>query len=438
MLNPIFALLVLGAVLTAALGDAMPAVSAAGLASAKSAVELAIGLIGQMALWLGFMAILEAAGVMTSVARLLRPVMRRLFPDVPPDHPAMAAMTLNLGANILGLANAATPFGIKAMVELERLNPRPGVATNAMATFLAINTSGVAVLAFDVMAIRAELGAGIVSGVVLPTVFATACSTVVGVSVAKLTERLPRFAAERYPALSNAAPEPGSTAMADLGVGAVEEGPEPASSWGPRAVALLAGGVLVVAFVRFVLREASGGSSVLDIVKLTANGWLLPSLMMVIVLVGVARGVRVYEVFIEGAKGGFRVAVAILPYLVAILVAVGMFRASGALDIVISWLRPAADLLGFPPAALPMALVRPLSGSGALGVMAEIMKTEGPDSLLGFTVSVMNGSTATTFYVLAVYYGAIGVRAVRHTVWACLAADLTGALAAVFFARVFF
>lgn len=415
----------------------MPAVSAAAIDSAKSAVQLAIGLIGQMAMWLGFMAILEAAGVMRGVARLLRPILSRLFPDVPPDHPAMAAMTLNLGANVLGLANAATPFGIKAMIELERLNARPGVASNAMVMFLAINTSGVAVLAFDIIAVRAELGAQIVSGVLLPSALATACSTVVGVVAVKLIERLPAFAAERYPP-SEAKTSPSLTWGAGSASDRPTDVPETGVSRGGTVVAIATAGVILVAFPRFVLGALAEGATGLDVVKAAANEWLLPILMLSIVLAGLSRGVKVYEVFIEGAKGGFHVAVAIIPYLVAILVAVGMLRASGALDLFITGIRPLTDALGFPAGALPMALVRPLSGSGALGVAAEIMRVEGPDSLLGFTVSVMNGSTATTFYVLAVYYGAVGIRAVRHTVWACLAADAAGAVASVFFARLFF
>lgn len=433
MLNPVFAFLVIAAVLIGAFGGTMDALGPASAAGAKSAVELAIGLIGQMALWLGLMSILEAAGIMGHVARALRPLMTRLFPDVPPDHPAMSAMILNMVANMLGLANAATPFGLKAMVELNRLNDRPGVATDSMALFLAINTSGVAVLPLGVIAVRAQMGATDVAGITIPSILATSCSTVVAILVAKTLAGRARFARERYPASAEPAPE--EAAIAGLEAAEAKAAHQQPISKVGAVVAVLALGALIVALG---LEIARAEAVDFELFKSLASHWLLPTLMLFIVVVGLARTVRVYEVFIEGAKSGFRIGVLIIPYLVAILVAVGMFRASGALEMLLGVLAPVTSLVGFPPELLPMALIRPLSGSGALGVMMETMKTHGPDSFVGFAVSVLNGSTETTFYVLAVYFGSVGVRAVRHTLLACLAADLTGALAAVAFARLFF
>lgn len=434
MLNGIFAALILSAVLTAAYTGTMPEVTRASIDSAKGATTLALGLIGQMTLWLGLVAVLERAGIMGWIARRLEPVMTRLFPSVPADHPAMSAMILNIVANMLGLTNAATPFGLKAMVELDRLNDRPGVATNDMALFLAINTSGVAVLPLGVIAGRAELGAENVSGIMFPSIFATMCSTIVAVLVAKALAGRPAFAVEQYEAGERVeAPAidglDEAQAQADL--------QRPTSPWG-LALAAAAGLALFVALGMRVITLAGEGASGLDIFKDISNAWLLPLLMCGIILIGTARQVRVYEVFIVGAKAGFRVGVMLIPYLVAILVAVGMFRASGAMDALLAVLSPVTGLIGFPAEALPMALIRPLSGSGAYGVMMETMKAYGPDSFIGFLVSVLNGSSDTTFYVLAVYYGAVGVRVVRHTVVACLAADLTGAVSSLVFARVFF
>lgn len=433
MLNGIFAALILSSVLVAAFDDGMGALTRASIDAARDATTLAIGLIGQMALWLGFVSVLEAAGAMGAIARAARPIMTRLFPGVPAEHPAMSAMVLNLSANVLDLGNAATPFGIKAMVELDKLNERPGVATDAMALFLAINTSGVAVLPFRVLAGRAELGADDVSGVVVPSLIATSASTLVAIATARLLAGWGRFAAERYPEGERRAPPsiPGLEA-------AEEEAGRSASISRPAlALAAAVGLALLVALGRQAASAVGQGEGWLEIAKEISSDWLLPALMVTFVLVGLVRRVKVYEVFIEGAKGGFRVAVMIIPYLVAILVAVGMFRASGALDAVLRTVAPVAALVGMPAEVLPMALVRPLSGSGAYGVMMETMRAHGPDSFVGFAVSVMSGSTETTFYVLAVYLGAIGVRAVRYTVYACLAADATGALVAVAAARIF-
>jgi spore maturation protein SpmA len=439
VLNAIFIALVAGAVLVAAFSGTMTATNQAALDAAKNAVMVvALGLVGPMALWLGFMRVLREAGFMAQVARALAPVMRWLFPDVPAEHPAMGAMILNLSANVLGLGNAATPFGLKAMRELETLNPRPGVSTNSMALFLAINTSGVAVLPLGVIAIRTSLGSTNPAGIVVPTLLATACSMVVAVTVAKLLQGRALFSAERAAAsLSGGSAPVAAPAIAGLDTAeqaaAVERRPDPlrrAAVW------------VFVALLGYALVQELGSAppeqSAFDAVKDVLDGWLLPLLMTAIVGFGFARRIDVYDAFIRGAREGFEIAVMIIPYLVAILVGVAMFRASGALGALTAIVSPVTSTVGFPAEALPMALIRPLSGSGGMAVMTETMTTWGPDSFVGYLVSVINGSTETTFYVLALYFGSVGVRAARHTVLACLAADFTGIAAALVFSRIFF
>ncbi len=393
----------------------MAALAAAMVDSATGAVTLAIGLIGVMALFLGLMKVAEAGGLLVIIARLVRPLMQRLFPDVPPDHPAMGAMILNISANALGLGNAATPFGIRAMQELDKLNPHKGTATNAMALFLAINTSSVTLLPTGVIALRAAAGSIDPAGILPTTLFATIISTTVAIIMAKLCQRYwavapPDRAADGAPAAAVSAPGEALPEDADGSQG----GYAPWVSYA--ALAVIAGLVP------------------LTIVYGTALApWIIPGLMVGLLGFGVARGVRVYEMFVEGAKEGFEVAFRIIPYLVAILVAVGMFRASGALALLITPLGSLTNLVGLPPEALPMALLRPLSGSGAYGILASIINAPaiGPDSYTGYLVSTFQGSTETTFYVLAVYFGAVQVRRVRHAIAAALTADVAGIAGAV-------
>lgn len=441
MLNWVFLFLVAGAVLTAAFGGSMKAVTDASLASARSAVELALGLIGQMGLWLGFMRILQDAGLMRSIARGLAPVMKRVFPDVPADHPAMGAMIMNMAANMLGLGNAATPFGLKAMIELNRLNTRPGVATNAMALFLAINTSGVAVLPLGVVAIRATLGSSDPAGIVVPSILASALNTIVAVFAAKGLERLGMFAPERYEAIGSAVETKPIAGMNEAEQVAAKVEP---ASLGARLTAWGIGIAVLVALGLQAWRLMNPESpdvlplSGADTARTIFSDWLLPLLMLSIVLFGLSRRVRVYESFIAGAKESFQIAITIIPFLLAILVAIGMFRASGGMEALVLALAPLTSLIGLPAEALPMALIRPLSGSGAIAVMTETMKTYGPDSLVGYMVGVMNGTSETTFYVLALYFGSVQVRAIRHTLAACMTADVVGLLAAVWVTRWFF
>lgn len=429
-MNGIFLGIFAVAFVTAALLGNMGPASQGLFDGAKASVDLAIGLIGYMAFFLGLMKVAEEAGLMRLLARAIRPLMVRLFPDVPPEHPAMAAMILNFSANMLGLVNAATPFGIKAMHELEKLNRHPGTATNAMCLFLAINTSGLALLPSGVVAMRASMGSGDPWGIVAPTLFATGVATIAGIFAAKSLQRLPRFAvppptreidtAETAEAEAELVDPPGG----DFG---------PTAHYGLAAFLAIAIGLLVVPPVAAALLPAGHGSiGPLRAFADSASDAVIPVLVMSIVTFGAWRKVRVYEAFVVGAKEGWTVAIVIIPYLVAILGAVGMFRGSGAMDMVAGLVGGLTEPLGMPAEVLPQAIVRPLSGSGAYGLMAELLTTHGPDSKIGYLTSVLQGSTETTFYVLAVYFGAVGVFRVRHAAWAGLAADAVGAAAAVF------
>lgn len=407
-MNIVFSVIVALAVFCAAWLGTAAEVGKAALDSAKQAVELAIGLIGYMALFLGLMKIVDEAGGLAFMTRLIRPLLVRLFPDVPPDHPAMGAMVMNLAANALGLANAATPFGLKAMKELSELSRDKPIATNAMVLFLAINTSGLALLPTGVIGLRALHGSTDPASIFTTTLLATSISTIVGVAAAKLFARLAHFA-----------PSP-EQQEADRAVVAVRR-PTPMVDLVPLALffATLIG-IVTVVYV--------GGER--------ASAWIVPGLVFGMIALGVVRRVRVYEVFIAGAKDGFQMGITIIPYLVAILVAVGMFRASGGLQLVVDTLSPLTSLIGLPAEALPLALLRPLSGSGAFALTTEVLKTHGPDSYLGLLVSTMQGSTETTFYVLAVYFGSVGVTRVRHAVAAGISADIAGVLGSILAVRL--
>jgi len=391
----------------------MESLSQAMVKSAGSSVELAIGLIGVMTLFLGLMKVAEEGGLLTILARLIRPLMVRLFPDVPPEHPAMGAMILNMSANAMGLGNAATPFGIRAMQELDKLNQQPGTATNAMALFLAINTSSVTLLPTGVIALRAAAGSHDPAGILPTTLFATICSTVAAIAAAKIYQRF-------FPQVI----VPAAEAVADADDGAHTDallGPKQEIKAYPLWVSLIAlsGVVALIPVTILYGRQISP--------------WVIPALMLGFLTFGAVRRVRVYEVFVDGAKEGFQVAVKIIPYLVAILVAVAMFRASGALETMVGWLGRWTAIVGLPAEALPMALLRPLSGSGAYGLLASIIEDPaiGPDSYIGYLVSTLQGSTETTFYVLAVYFGAVQVRRIRHSLAAALSADFVAIMASV-------
>lgn len=434
MLNGIWLALILGSILCAAFTGRMDALQQKALESAGDAVRLVIGLVGVMAFFLGLMRVARDGGLLLAVARAVGPILRRLFPDVPPDHPAMGAMIMNLASNILGLGNAATPFGLKAMTELDRLNPRPGVASDAMVLFLAINATSVAVLPLGTIAVRAAAGSAAPAAILVPTLLATSASTLTAVAMHVLLRRRKRFRFDRF-----AAVEPPADAAPG---GPAPEVPGPTRMPGPppRSVQVVLLGFTLALAVALVLHVTSALAtrSGADVAREVLSSWLLPALIAALLAVGLRGGVRVYESAVEGAREGLEVAIRIVPFLVVILVAVGMFRASGALDLVISVLDPLTSRLGVPAEALPMALLRPLSGSGAFGVMSEILTTHGPDSFVGLLVSTLQGSTETTFYVLAVYFGAARVREGRHALAACLIGDVAGFAAATAACHAFF
>jgi spore maturation protein SpmA len=404
MMNWVFFGIVALAFLSALIGGTAAEVGAAALASAKGSVDLAIGLIGYIALFLGLMKVVEEAGGLKAMARLIRPILIRLFPDVPVDHPAMGAMIMNISANALGLGNAATPFGLKAMAELNKLNREQGVATNAMVLFLAINTSGLALIPSGIIGLRALNGSADPAVIFPTTLMATGLSTIIGISIAKFLSRLPMFRVGQ------------EQREADEEIAASQRGEHSWTSLVPAALFFLGMGGLCYAVYFF--GEA-------------ASSWIIPGLIMGMLTFGVVRGVKVYEVFVAGAKEGFQMAVMIIPYLIAILSAVGMFRASGGLGAVVGALGELTAVIGLPAEVLPLAILRPLSGSGAFALTAELLNTHGPDTYVGVLASTLNGSTETTFYVLAVYFGSVGVSRIRHAVWAGLAADLAGVFASV-------
>ena len=394
----------------------MDALGTSMIEAASASVTLAIGLVGVMALFLGLMKVAEGGGLLVIIARAVRPLMQRLFPDVPPDHPAMGAMILNMSANILGLGNAATPFGIRAMQELDKLDPHKGTATNAMALFLAINTSSVTLLPTGVIALRAAAGSTDPAAIVPTTLVATICSTTVAIITAKFCQRF-------WPVgeAKDAVAQPGAAGEEEFeGPPSDELDTEGADLAYPAwvSVALLGAILALVPLTVFFGR--------------TIAPWIIPGLMVGLLGFGVLRRVPVYEAFVDGAREGFQVALRIIPYLVAILVAVAMFRASGAMAILVSPLSVITGPIGLPAEALPMALLRPLSGSGAYGILASLINDPaiGPDSYTGILISTLQGSTETTFYVLAVYFGAVQVRRIRHALVAGLSADLAGIAAA--------
>lgn len=385
------------------LGDAgiMAALVKALFDSSKTAFEIALGLTGVMALWLGVMKIGERAGMLDVLTRGLTPLFRRLFPDVPPNHPALGAMTMNMGANMLGLDNAATPLGIKAMQELQTLNPSKDTASDAQILFLVINTASVTLLPVTIFTYRAQLGAADPTDVFVPLLITTYIGTLVGLFVTGFFQKLHLW---------------NRVTLAYLG----------------GATALVGG--LVAYFSSLPAAEMTRQSSIL-------SNLVLFGLVVVFLLMAVKNRVNAYEAFVEGAKEGFHTAVTIIPYLVAMLVAIAVFRASGALDLLMNAVRGAVQGLGFDARwvdALPTALMKPFSGSGARAMMIDTMQTHGADSFAGRLASIVQGSTETTFYVLAVYFGAVGIKRVRHAVACGLIADVAGVLAAVGMAYLFF
>jgi spore maturation protein SpmA/spore maturation protein SpmB len=414
----------------------MEKMSQAMLDRAKDAVmTLVLPLIGGMTLFLGAMKVAEAGGLMLVLARLIRPIMIWLFPDIPPDHPAMGAIILNMAANALGLGNAATPFGLKAMEHLDSLNPHKGTASNSMALFLAINTSSITLLPTGVIVMRAINGSADPGGILVTTLFATICSTSAAYLAIVLFQRLFPSAAAAQAAAGEpsvdleASPHPNSsdsTTPSEESPGNVEEQKASTEAY-PGWISALAIAAIISLVPLALLPWTRPWVE-------AAIPWIIPVLITGLIGYGFFRGVPVYEQFIVGAKDGWNVAVKIIPFLVAILVAVAMLQSSGALGAFVDLVGPWTSLVGLPGEALPMALLRPLSGSGALGVMLGILSDPaiGPDSYTGYLVSTIQGSTETTFYVLAVYFGAVGIKRYRHTLPAALCADVAGIFASVF------
>jgi spore maturation protein SpmA len=428
VINIIWLSLVVLATVTASYTNRMDALTKASFESAKDAVVLAIGLIGPMALWLGIMKVAEAGGLMRIVAHRVRPLMVRLFPDVPHDHPAMSAMIMNMAANALGLGNAATPMGIKAMQELDKLAPEKGTATNAMCLFLAINTSSVTLLPLGVITIRAAAGSASPAAIFIPSLIATTCSTITAIVAAKM---LARKNSGQEPAVVQATHET-ATVEAEDGVEPELYPPSTTGKWFVwLLVAVFAGGAV------YQLTSATEPLAFSAASLNSLSSWLIPALISGLLIFGYLRGVRIYETVTDGAKEGFTTAIRIIPFMVAIFVAIGMFRASGAMDILVGVLSPLTEAMGMPAEALAMGLLRPLSGSGSFAFMSEIIN-QSPDSLLSAMVSVIQGSSETTLYVLAVYFGAVGVHRTRHALPAALCGETAGLIAAVTVCNLWF
>ena len=385
------------------LGDTsvFPAMMDSTFTSSKSAFEISIGLTGVLALWLGIMKIGEKAGLINALARFLSPVFTRLFPDIPKNHPAMGSIFMNIAANMLGLDNAATPLGLKAMSQLQELNPRKDTATNPMIMFLVLNTSGLTIIPVSIMNYRAQLGAAHPTDVFIPILITTFIATLVGVIVTSLFQHVNLLSRTLVLALG--------------GMCAVCE----AIVWG------------------FIQLDAA----TMNTTSISIAAVLLMSIITGFIIAGLFKKINVYDAFTEGAKEGFTTAVRIIPYLVAFLVAIAIFRASGAMDGLISGIKSFVTWIGADATwvdALPTALMKPLSGSGARGMMLDEMTHFGADSFVGRLSCLFQGSTDTTFYILAVYFGSVSVKYTRHAVTCGLIADVAGAVAAVFICYMFF
>ena len=381
--------------------DVFPAMMNSTFESSKTAFEISLGLTGVLSLWLGVMKIGEKGGMVNALARLLSPVFCKLFPDIPKGHPVTGSIFMNIAANMLGLDNAATPLGLKAMEQLQQLNTKKDTATNPMIMFLVLNTSGLTFIPVSIMVYRAQLGAAQPTDIFIPILLATFFSTISGIIITSLYQRIN---------LLN------------------------------KVMILTVGGMCaVVAAIIWGFGQLDKDQ--MNIVSTTVANILLMTIIVGFILAGVRKKVNVYDAFIEGAKEGFQTAVRIIPYLVAILVGIGVFRASGAMDMMtngIKWCVEACggntDFVG----ALPTALMKPLSGSGARGMMVDAMTTYGADSFVGRLSCIFQGSTDTTFYILAVYFGSVGIRYTRHAVACGLLADLAGVIAAIAICYMFF
>ena len=381
--------------------DVFPAMMDSTFASSKTAFEISLGLTGVLSLWLGIMKIGERGGVVNLLSRLLSPVFVRLFPDIPKGHPVTGSIFMNIAANMLGLDNAATPLGLKAMEQMQELNPKKDTASNPMIMFLVLNTSGLTLIPVSIMVYRAQMNAAQPTDIFIPILLATFVSTLAGIVVTSLYQRINLL---------------NRTLLLTLG-----------------------GACLLIAAV--IWGFAQMDSELMNKVSTTVANILLMTIIVGFILAGVRKRVNVYDAFIEGAKDGFSTAVRIIPYLVAILVGIGVFRASGAMDMLIDGIGTAVSATGLDSqwvGALPTALMKPLSGSGARGMMVDAMTTFGADSFVGRLSCIFQGSTDTTFYILAVYFGSVGIKNTRHAVACGLLADLAGVVAAIAICYMFF
>lgn len=457
MLNYIWLGLILLAVIIGGCTDHLKDVADQAFEMAGFAVmKTALPLVGIMALWLGIMRLAERAGLVGLFARALRPVLRWLFPDVPPEHPAMGSMVLNIAAGILGLGNAATPLGLRAMEDLETLNPHPGTATNAMCTFLAINTSSIQLIPATAIAILAANNSSNPTAIVGTSILATTCAALSAVIAAKLLARLPMFhdpaiagaAAGRQstPSAQPAGKTSPSTGRSNAAIPAPDNQPAGPMPWWGTGLLVLFFVFFAYLFLRLAFPALVGAQPQPDFaaqktfvrVINAVSRLSIPFLLAGFPLYAILRRVRIYEEFVDGAKEGFEVAIRIIPYLVAILVAIGMFRAAGGIDLLSKVLHPVMQAAGFPPDLLPMVLMRPLSGSGTLGMFAELVKHAGADSLVSRMGGTIYGSTETTLYVLAVYFGAVGIKRTRYALLAGLTADTVGVIASVIVCKIVF
>lgn len=381
--------------------EIFPAIVNSTFDSSKTAFEISIGLTGVLSLWLGIMKIGEKGGVVLALSRMLSPLFCKLFPDIPKGHPVTGSIFMNLAANMLGLDNAATPLGLKAMEGLQELNPKKDTASNPMIMFLVLNTSGLTLIPISIMVYRAQLGAAQPTDVFVPILLATFFSTLTGIITVSIYQRIN---------LLN------------------------------RTVMLFLGGAsLFIACLIFFFSTLSREQ--IDTWSTTIANVLLFTIIICFILAGVRKRANVYDAFVEGAKEGFSTAVRIIPYLVAILVSIGVFRASGCMDYLIQGIAHIVEACGFDSGfvgALPTALMKPLSGSGARGLMVDAMSTYGADSFVGRLSCVFQGSTDTTFYILAVYFGSVGISRTRHAVPCGLLADLAGVIASIFICYLFF
>lgn len=381
--------------------EVFPAIMNSTFDTSKTAFEISLGLTGVLSLWLGIMKIGEKGGVVNVVARVLSPVFTRLFPDIPKGHPVTGSIFMNVAANMLGLDNAATPLGLKAMEQLQELNPKKDTATNPMIMFLVLNTSGLTLIPVSIMVYRAQMGAAQPTDIFVPILLATFFSTLAGIIVTSLYQRIN---------LIN------------------------------RTMLLTLGGMCAVV-AAIICGFSQMDKSQMNVVSTSVANILLMTIIVVFILAGMRHRINVYDSFIEGAKDGFTTAVRIIPYLVAILVGIGVFRASGAMDMLIDGIKWIVSTLGGNTdfvGALPTALMKPLSGSGARGMMVDAMTTYGADSFVGRLSCIFQGSTDTTFYILAVYFGSVGVRYTRHAVACGLLADFAGVVAAIAICYMFF